>query len=188
MLMQRSTNVLGNVDCGRRTSPLIRLPSPPRSPNKVLSQKHLYLTGALTSQMYSLKLPPHHHYDHTIDLQPTFTPCIAKIYPLNPAKLQTCKEFIDEHLKTGRIVLFKSPQASLFFFIPKKDGFLCPCQGYQYLNSHTVRNVYPLLLIPELINDMKDATLFMKFDIQWGYNNIHICKEDQWKATFITPL
>ena len=63
------------------------------------------------------KLPPHPHYDHTIDLQPTFTPRIAKIYPLNPAKLQICKEFIDKHLKTGWIIPSKSLQASPFFFI-----------------------------------------------------------------------
>ena len=35
---------------------------------------------------------------------------------------------------------------------------------------------------------MKDATLFTKFNIRWGYNNIHIREEDQWKAAFITPL
>ena len=35
---------------------------------------------------------------------------------------------------------------------------------------------------------MKDATLFTKFDIRWGYNNIHIHEEDQWKAAFITSL
>ena len=140
------------------------------------------------SEQTHAKLPPHRHYDHTINLQPTFTPCIAKIYPLNPAELQICKGFIDEHLKTGQIVPSKSPQASPFFFIPKKDGSLCPCQDYQYLNSHTIQNAYPLPLIPELIDDMKDATLFTKFDIRWGYNNICICEEDQWKATFITPL
>ena len=140
------------------------------------------------SEQTHIKLPPHCHYDHTIDLQPTFTSHIAKIYPLNPAELQTCKEFIDKHLKTEQIVPFKSPQASPFFFVPKKDGSLCLCQDYWYLNSHTVQNMYPLPLIPELIDNMKDATLFTKFDIRWGYNNIHICKEDQWKATFITPL
>ena len=94
------------------------------------------------------KLPPHHHYNHTINLQPTFTPCIAKIYPLNPAELQTCKEFIDEHLKTGQIIHSKSPQASPFFFIPKKNGSLRPCQDYRYLNSHTIRNVYLCRLSP----------------------------------------
>ena len=35
---------------------------------------------------------------------------------------------------------------------------------------------------------MKDSTYFTKFDIHWGYNNIHIREEDQWKAVFITPL
>ena len=35
---------------------------------------------------------------------------------------------------------------------------------------------------------MKDSTLFTKFDIQWGYNNIRLREEDQWKAAFITPL
>ena len=51
------------------------------------------------------------------------------------------------------------------FLIPKKDGTLRPCQDYRYLNSHTIRNEYPLPLIPELINDMKDSTLFTKFDV-----------------------
>ena len=132
-------------------------------------------------------LPPHRPYDHVINLKPDFTPKIAKIYSLNPAKKITCKEFVQEHLKTGRIVPSKSPQASPFFFVPKKDGTLRPCQDYHYLNSFTIRDAYPLPLIPDLINDMKESTLFTKFDIRWGYNNIHIREEDQWKAAFITP-
>ena len=33
---------------------------------------------------------------------------------------------------------------------------------------------------------MQDCSLFTKFDIQWGYNNICIKDGDQWKAAFIT--
>ena len=134
------------------------------------------------------KLPPHCPYDHAIDLKPNFVPKIAKVYPLNPLEMETCKSFVEEHLKTGHIIPSKSPQASPFFFVPKKDGTLHPCQDYQYLNSFTVRNTYPLPLIPELIDDMKDSTLFTKFDIRWRYNNIRLREEDQWKAAFITPL
>ena len=76
------------------------------------------------------KLPPHRPYDHVIDLKSSFTPKIAKVYPLNPLEMETCKAFVKEHLKTGCIILSKLPQASLFFFVPKKDGTLHPCQDY----------------------------------------------------------
>jgi hypothetical protein len=35
---------------------------------------------------------------------------------------------------------------------------------------------------------MKDSILFTKFDVRWGYNNIHIQEKDQWKGAFITPF
>ena len=73
------------------------------------------------------KLPLHWPYDHVIDLKPTFTPKITKIYSLNPQEMEMCKDFIKEHLKTGHIIPSKSPQAFLFFSIPKKDGTLRPC-------------------------------------------------------------
>ena len=134
------------------------------------------------------QLPPHRTFDHAINLKDTFIPKIAKVYPLNPAKKEACKAFVEEHLKTGHIIPFKSPQAAPFFFVPKKDGTLRPCQDYWYLNSHIIWNAYPLPFISELVNDMKNSTYFTKFDIQWGYNNIHIKELDQWKAAFITPL
>ena len=88
--------------------------------------------------------------------------------------METCKAFVEEHLKMGRIIPSKSLQASPFFFVPPRNGTLHPCQDYQYLNSHTIQNAYLLPLIPELINNMKDSTIFTKFDICWGYNNIHL--------------
>ena len=125
------------------------------------------------------QLPPHQPFDHTIDLKEGFLPKIAKVYPLNPKEREACKAFIKEHLVTGHIILSKSPQASPFFFVPKKDGSLRPCQDYRYLNAHTIHNAYPLPLISELVNDMKDSTYFTKFDICWSYNNICIREENQ---------
>jgi hypothetical protein len=84
------------------------------------------------------RLPPHQSYDHTIELKPSFTPKVAKVYALNPVEREACRAFVDEHLKTGRIVPSKSPQAAPVFFVSKKDGGLRPCQDYRYLNSHTV--------------------------------------------------
>ena len=107
---------------------------------------------------------------------------------MSPKELEACKEFIEEYLKSGKIQKSQSPQASPFFFVQKKDGGLRPCQDYQYLNEHTIKNTYPLPLISSLINKLKGAKYFSKMDICWGYNNIHIKEGDKWKATFTTPF
>ena len=99
-----------------------------------------------------------------------------------------CQAFIDENLKTGQIQPSKSPQASPFFFVKKKDGKLRPVQDYRYLNEHTVKNAYPLPLVSNLIDNHCQFSLFTKFDVRWGYNNIRIKEGDEWKAAFITPL
>ena len=74
--------------------------------------------------------------------------------------------------------------ATPFFFVKKKDGKLWPCQDYRFLNEWTVKNVYPLPLIPELMDKIKDGKYFTKLDIWWGYNNVWIKEGDEWKAAF----
>ena len=113
---------------------------------------------------------------------------MAKVYPLNPKEQEACRAFVDEHLKSGKIIPSKFPQASPFFFVPKKDGLVRPCQDYWYLNSHIVKNTYLLPLISNLIDKLKGLSIFTKIDIQWRYNNVLIKPEDRWKAAFVTPL
>ena len=76
------------------------------------------------------ELPPRRPFDHRIDLKETFVPKVAKSYPMNPKEMEACKAFIDEHLKSGKIRKSQPPQASLIFFVQKKDGGLRPCQDY----------------------------------------------------------
>jgi len=78
----------------------------------------------------------------------------------------------------------KSPYASPFFFIKKKDGKLCLVQDYWKLNALTIKNRYPLPLIPEIIDKVQDTRLFTKLDVQWGYNDVQIQDGDKWKAAF----
>ena len=67
-----------------------------------------------------------------------------------------------------------------------KDGSLCPVQDYHKLNEMTVKNRYPLPLIQELIDKLKQSKYFTKMDVQWEYNNIRIAEGDEWKAAFRT--
>ena len=111
------------------------------------------------------KLPPSCPYDHAINLKESFIPKIGKLYPLSAEEQTATEEFLDKHFKSERIHLFNSLQAAQFFFVKKKDGKLHPCQDYQYLNKDIIQDTYPLPLIGKLINKLKDASVFTKFDV-----------------------
>ena len=72
----------------------------------------------------SERFPESRPYDHAIDLKPDFLPKNCKVYPLSPKEQAAMDEFIDDNLRKGYIRESKSPQASPFFFVSKKDGSL----------------------------------------------------------------
>jgi hypothetical protein len=110
----------------------------------------------------------------------------GKVYALTQPEQEALTTFLQEHFDKGYITESKSQFAAPFFFVKKKDGKLQPVQDYQKLNEWTCQNATPLPLIPELITRVREASLFTKFDICWGYNNVRIHDRDQWKAAFIT--
>ena len=110
----------------------------------------------------------------------------CKIYPLNLEEQIQLDTFLEENLRSGRIQPSKSPMASPFFFVKKKDGKLRPIQDYQKLNEMTIKNRYPLPLIAELMDKLGSAKYFTKLDVRWGYNNVRIKEDDEWKAAFRT--
>lgn len=133
------------------------------------------------------ELPPRRPWDHAIDLKPGAEPRVrGKTYPLSSEEQIELDKFLDENLRTGRIRPSKSPIASPFFFVKKKDGKLRPVQDYRKLNDMTIKNRYPLPLISELMTSMAESKFFTKFDIRWGFNNVRIKDGDEWKAAFIT--
>lgn len=132
----------------------------------------------------SERFPESRPYDHAIDLKPDFIPKNCKVYPLSPKEQTLMDEFIDDNLRKGYIRPSKSPMASPFFFVAKKDGTFRPCQDYRYLNDGTVKNAYPIPLVQELVDKLKGATVFSKLDLRSGYNNVRIRDGDQWKAAF----
>ena len=70
----------------------------------------------------------------------------------------------------------------------KKDGSKQMVMDYCNLNNQTVKNNYPLLLITELIDNMDSKKVFTKMDLRWGFNNMRIKEEDEWKRAFITYI
>jgi transposase InsO family protein len=133
------------------------------------------------------KLPERTEWDHEINLLPDAPKELkAKVYPMTQKENEELKAFIKENLETGRIRPSKSPYASPCFFIPKKDGSKRLVQDYRKLNSYTIKDKTPLPLISEVLDKLKDAKVFNKFDFIWGYNNVRVKEGDEHKAAFLT--
>ena len=95
-------------------------------------------------------------------------------------------QWLDEQLKVGLIAESKSRYAAPCFYIPKKNGSLQLVQDYRKLNQVTIKDTMLLPLIREVIDKLKEAKYFNKSDLIWGYNNVQIKEEDEWKAIFLT--
>ena len=130
------------------------------------------------------EIPPRRPWDHAIELIPGAEMMDCKIYPLNLEEQIQLDTFLEENLRSGRIRPSKSPMASPFFFVKKKDGTLRPVQDYRRLNDITIKNKYPLPLIQELLDKLRKAKYFTKVDVCWGFNNVWIKEGDEWKAAF----
>ena len=133
------------------------------------------------------ELPPSRPWDHAIELVSGAEHRLnCKVYPLSRDEQVQLDAFLEEQLRTGRIRPSKSPMASPFFFVKKKDGTLRPVQDYRKLNELTVKNRYPLPLISDLLDALQNARYFTKLDVRWGYNNVRIKEGDEYKAAFRT--
>jgi hypothetical protein len=59
---------------------------------------------------------------------------------------------------------------------------------YQKLNDMTKKDFYPLSNLRVELEKLSHHKLFSKFNVRAGYKNICIKDEDQYKATFKTPI
>jgi Reverse transcriptase (RNA-dependent DNA polymerase)/RNase H-like domain found in reverse transcriptase/Integrase zinc binding domain/Chromo (CHRromatin Organisation MOdifier) domain len=132
------------------------------------------------------KLPPHRPYDHKIPLQPGTTPPWGPIYSLAPEELKVLREYIDVHLRKGFIRNSQSSCSAPILFVKKPDGSLRLCVDYRGLNKITVKNRYPLPLINELFDRLRNAKRFTKLDMRDGYHRLRMAEGEEWKTAFRT--
>ena len=98
--------------------------------HRVLCNQLLLASPLCTKKEFD-KLPERRPWDHAIELKkdtPATLP--AKAYRIPPDETESMVKFVAEQKKLKRMQDLKSPYASPFFFIKKKDGKLRPVQDY----------------------------------------------------------
>jgi hypothetical protein len=127
--------------------------------------------------------------DMSIDIEPGKSPPVGVTYRLSHAQYVQCEQMIKDGLQKGLLEVSSSPYGAPVLFVKKKGtSALRMCCDYRALNKITVKNKYPLPLISDLLDRLRDAKVFSGLDLQSGYNQLFIKKEDQHKTTFRTPF
>jgi hypothetical protein len=114
-------------------------------------------------------------------------PSSGPIYVLCEVELTAQRGYFVEMLRMHTIWLSKSLAGALSLFITKahRKGLHC-CLDYRGLNRITLLNRYPLPLMNELSDRVHSAKMFLKIDLQAGYNLIRIYTGNDWKTAFKT--
>ena len=152
--------------------------------DRLLEEYHDYLD--LFRPSTAEKLAPRRTFDHAIDIKPDQQPPWGPIYPLSEKQLKALRTYLDDMLKQGKISRSKSPAGAPILFVPKPDGHLRLVVDYRGLNKVTIHNKYPILMMTELKDRVKDAQIFTKLDLNDGFHLIRIRKGDEWKTAFRT--
>ena len=127
------------------------------------------------SEQKAKRFRPSQEENHEIEFTPNAPKFFeAKVYQMPHKQVTYLRKWLDEELAKGFIRPSKSPYPSSTFLIDKKNGDYRVVQNYIKLNKFTKPDKHPLPLITDLINQLHGKTLFTKFDIRMGYNNIQI--------------
>ncbi|QRW21934.1 Retrotransposable element Tf2 protein [Rhizoctonia solani] len=131
-------------------------------------------------------LPPHWEYDIAINLVPDAKLSPGPIYGMTDAESRALKQHIEEELATGKIRPSTSLTGAPVMFVKKADSSLRLVVDYWKLNDITHKNIYLLPRQDNCMAKLRNAKLFTKVDLCWGYNNVRIREGNEWKTAFRT--
>ncbi len=174
------------------------IPSSPTSPTfsaaAVQLPSHLPAdVAALLSRYPSVTSPSTTHWPQpahttTHPIHTTGPPLSARARRLSAAQLDIAKSTFEELERLGIVSRSQSPWASPLHMVPKSNGTWRPCGDYCRLNAVTVPDKYPLPNLQDLSSHLHGSTIFSKLDLEKGYYQVPMQKDDIPKTAIITPF
>lgn len=102
-----------------------------------------------------------------------------------PAERSIVRESVEIMLAQHVIRPSTSPWASPIVLVPKKDGTTRFCVDYRALNDITIKDVFPLPRIDDLLAALSGAKYFSSLDAASGYWQVPMRSADISKTAFI---
>ena len=134
----------------------------------------------------SNELPSHGISDMKIEFKEGQEPKNTGLRPMSPIELEELRRYLEENLGKGWIRRSKSLVSAPIVFAQKKNGSIRVCIDDRNLNKVTIKNRYPLPLIPELTDRLVGASIFTKLDVRQAYHRIRMAPGHEFKTAFKT--
>jgi hypothetical protein len=123
------------------------------------------------------RLPPKRDVDFSINLMLRAAPVSKTPYQMSTLELKELQMQLEELLRKGYIHQSLSPWGAPVLFVKKKDGKLRLHIDLKQLNKVTANNKYPLPRIYDLFDQLREAKIFSKIDLIYGYHQVRIIYE-----------
>jgi len=131
-------------------------------------------------------LPPPRQLDHRIHLLPNTPPVAVRPYQYAQMLKDEIEAQCQAMLEQGIIRASTSAFSSPVLLVRKRDGSWRFCVDYRALNSKTVRDKFPIPIVEELLDELKDVVFFTKLDLRSGYHQVRMHSDDIAKTAFQT--
>lgn len=124
-----------------------------------------------------------HLLSHSIELIDK-KPFKQRQYPLSPVMQKHLNSEVDKMLKLGLIQPSTSPYCSPLWLVKKSDDTFRVCFDGRKLNSKTSRDSYPLPLIENTLNKIRDARFLSTIDLKQAFFQVPLETESRPMTAF----
>jgi hypothetical protein len=129
-------------------------------------QKQYHAFLPLCSKEIADELPPQHPgSEHGVRLRHGETPSGGPLYEMSKTELVVLDEWLKENMSKQFIRQSSSQFAAPVLSRKKPDGGLPFCIDYRDINSKTIKNQYPLLLITEVLNLLRKVRIYTNLNV-----------------------
>jgi hypothetical protein len=130
--------------------------------------------------------PPTRACNHSIPLIPGARPVNIRPYKYAPALKTEIENQVQDMLASGLIQNSSSPFSSPVLLVKKNDQSYRFCIDYRHLNAITANGQFPMPIIDEFLDELKNARWFSTLGLCAGFHQIQMNPEDSFKTAFQT--
>ncbi|XP_068651577.1 uncharacterized protein [Aristolochia californica] len=116
--------------------------------------------------------PPIRTCDHLLQLKLGTKPVIVRPYRYPHIQKDEIEKQCQQILEQDLIQSKRSSFASSVLLVRKKDQTWLFYVDYRELNSHTVKEKFPIPVVDEFLDELHGANFFTKLDLRSGYHQI----------------